>query len=186
MDDGLQKRGLAMEEIFFQQRDKDLLEKMRLELVGKEIRSSLAKYTGIKDPKMIDTIAELGITAETVVALTMIPLVWVAWADGAVQPKEREAILKAAAGANVTVAGPAYVLLENWLQSKPGPEVLEGWTHYMQALHQEMDETQFNQVKNSILLHAEEIARSAGGFLGLSTISDSEQKALNRLRNAFQ
>ena len=186
MDDAFQKRGMAMEEIFFQQRDKDLLEKMRLELVGKEIRSSLAEFTGIKDPEMIDTIAELGITADTVVALTLIPLVCVAWADGTVQANEREAILKAAAGSNVTVAAPAYALLENWLQNKPGPEVLDGWTHYMQALREQLDETEFNQVRDSILSHAEQVARSAGGFLGLSTISESEQKVLNRLREAFK
>jgi uncharacterized membrane protein YebE (DUF533 family) len=58
---------------------------------------------------------ELWIRAETVAALSVVPLVEVAWADGALNAKERRAIVERAAIAPDSTEG---ALLEVWLDRR--------------------------------------------------------------------
>jgi hypothetical protein len=186
MDDSLQKRGHALEELFFQKQNQMLLEQMRKQLEGETIRETLTQITGIEDQQVIDHIASAGITGESIVALSMVPLLSVAWADGVVQLNEKEAILKAAAESNIHKGSAAYQLLEAWLKHEPAPELLEAWREYIQELRRVANPTAFSQIKATVLRRAEEIAKSAGGFLGMAAISVSEQKVLDSLARAFE
>src|SRR5437763_2479063 len=56
----------------------------------------LRKASGMTDPALLDQLVALGMTGKTVAALSLVPLIWVAWADGVIQDNERTAILHAA------------------------------------------------------------------------------------------
>ena len=89
----LRDRGRSLEDEFFRREDKRLLAKLS-ELKAAEMnREALARATGITRPEVLDKLLGLGVRAETVAALSIVPLVEVAWADGSLDPKERRAVL---------------------------------------------------------------------------------------------
>ena len=98
----LGERGKALEDEFFRKEDARLTEKLR-ELKAKEAtREELARISGIKNTAILDRLIQLGVHAETLVALSIVPLAEVAWADGAIDAKEEQAILDRAAKSGVT------------------------------------------------------------------------------------
>ena len=185
MDDALQKRGHALEEIFFQEQNKILLEKLRKEMEGKALRETLSNVSGITDFKALEAMVAIGVNAESLVAMTMIPLVGVAWADGVVQTNEKDAILQAAAGNNITAGSAAYSLLQAWLHDRPSQELMDSWKQYIKALKSAIEPAAFQQIRNTVMTRAEEIAKSAGGFLGMAAVSESEKKVLIEMQIAF-
>jgi hypothetical protein len=182
MDNSIEKRGHALEEIFFKNVDAKLLEKMRQDMKEKEVSESLQHASGIKDQKVLQSLREVGVTAESLTALSLIPLVAVAWADGKVQREEREAILKAANESDIAAGSDAEMLLNSWLNVQPGPELMEAWKGYAACVKASLDATLFHQMSEAILNRAQQLAKASGGFLGLSAISLSESKVLDELK----
>ena len=116
----------------------------------------------------------------------LVPLVEVAWADGEVSPKEREAILDAAAGRGVEKGSTTCELLENWLQRQHGGELLQTWKRYVKAIARQLDADKLQAVKERVLGEARAVAEAAGGILGLGfKVSASEEKVLADLESAF-
>ena len=184
--DELHQRGQALENLFFKEKDEKLLDQLRARMAADEDRSALQAATGVTDTGTLDSLLQLGISAESLTSVSLIPLVEVAWSDGVVQDKERGAILDAATKSGIASGSPSFQLLEGWLQTKPGAELMEGWKAYIHSLKSTLDETAFSQLKNSILGRAKSVAEAAGGFLGLGNkISDSEDKVLSDLKSAF-
>ena len=66
-----------------------------------EAAGALGRATGIDDPDLLARLAELGIRPETLAALTLIPLIETAWADGVMHAKERDAVLRGAATSGI-------------------------------------------------------------------------------------
>lgn len=184
MDD-LKSRGQAMENLFFENRDQELLNKLRAEMEGQGTQESLKAASGISDADALKALTDQGVTAESLSALSLIPLVTVAWSDGSLDGKEKEAILKAAQSSGVETGTGSYSLLESWLASKPDAGLLDAWKGYVLALKEQLDETALAQVKSSILNRSQNVAEAAGGFLGLGSVSESEKKALSDLEAAF-
>lgn len=185
MEDSIQERGKSLEDAFFHQRDEELLRKLRGDLDRQDASRVLGELTGITAPGVLERLASQRIGAETLVSLTMVPLVAVAWADGVVQDSERDAILKAASQNGIAADSAAAKLLDSWLRNKPPAELHEAWRSYVGALHSTIDPAAFSQMKNTVLSRAESVARTAGGFLGLAAISASEQRVLDELAKAF-
>lgn len=182
MDNSIEKRGHALEEIFFKNVDAKLLEKMRHDMKEKEVVESLQHASGIKDATVLHSLREVGVTAESLTALSLVPLVAVAWADGKVQREEREAILKAANESDIAAGSDAQMLLDAWLDHQPGAELLEAWKGYAASVKASLDATLFHQMSEIILNRAHQLAKVSGGFLGLSAISLSESKVLEDLK----
>jgi hypothetical protein len=57
---------------------------------------TLAEVSGIEDVEALERLAPLGVGGESLAALTLYPLVAVAWADGKVDRHEREAVQRGA------------------------------------------------------------------------------------------
>jgi tellurite resistance protein len=128
----------------------------------------------------------LNVDAETWAALRVVPLVQVAWADGAVQQEERQAILSAAKDSGVQPKAGTYPLIEHWLSQKPSRELLTAWEHYITALCQQLSPAEIEKLKHELLDLARNVARAAGGVLGLgSKISKSERTVLAELEKSF-
>jgi hypothetical protein len=170
----------------FQEREQHLRQAFRENLEKMERREQLSQVSGIRDGTLLDRLISLNITAETLAALEVIPLVLVAWADGRVQLEEREAIVALAEAAGVEPKDGRYPLLEHWLKRKPGTEMLEAWKHYVKELHERMGSQELEQLRHELLDRAEQVAGAAGGFLGFGEkISPAERAVLNDLEQAF-
>lgn len=183
---GMEERGRALEEAFFKKQHAEQLEKLRQKEAHEEARRALVEASGIDDMDLIDRLVAIGIHAETLAALTLIPLVEVAWADGHVDDRERTAILKGAESSGLEHDSPSLELLMIWTRDRPAPDMLTSWKQYIGALCSELSTEQTKHLEERILGRARVVAEAAGGFLGLgSKVSAAEEAVLRELQQAF-
>ena len=119
------------------------------------------------------------------ITLSLVPLITVAWADGAIQDNERDAILHGAAGKGMEAGTDGHELLSSWLAKKPDDSLFEAWEGYIKSLLAQLNDEQTRLLKKQVVNFASLVAGSAGGFLGVGKVSGSEQKALARIEAAF-
>jgi hypothetical protein len=186
MEDALHKRGRTLEERFFQQKDEDLLEKMRKHQFDQITKEDIMKATGIKDEQLLDRLVGMNINVQTLTALSIVPLVEVAWADGTLDEREKAAVLKAADEAGIAKDAPGHRLLDQWLAKKPDMTLLAAWKDYIAAMAETLDQQGCTKVRANLLNRARDVATAAGGFLGMAKISPAEQKKLDELERAFK
>lgn len=177
--------GRDLEEAFFAQHNQRLLQKLKAQAAHRERREALAKATGISNVELLDKLIELDVNVERAAAFTLVPVVEVAWADGDVQPKEREAILKAAAEQGLDPGTVAYELVESWLERAPDPRLLRVWKEYAAGFVANLTPEQRSVLRNNLLDRARAVAEAAGGFLGVGAISRAERAMLEDMRKAF-
>ncbi len=175
-----------MEESFFANQDQQLLNQLRAQVQEEEKLRALGAASGIQDPAILQELAGLGIDAQTVAALSLIPLVEVAWAHGGIAPEERAAVLQAAEENGVQQDTAAHDLLERWLDKRPGPQLLAAWKDYVAELRAAVDPKTFEKVRDRILQRAEQVAQAAGGFLGLASVAAQERAKLTELEQALR
>ncbi|MBP0445689.1 hypothetical protein J8J14_12990 [Roseomonas sp. SSH11] len=180
--DFLDERRRALEEAFFARHNEELIRKLRAADPGRPERERLADASGLQDAALLDRLVGLGIRGETLAALTLVPLVVVAWCDGTLGEKERAAILEAAHHAGLDGTGPGRELLAAWLAKAPPPGLLGAWTDYVHALSPEARAT----LRRQVMDRATQVAEAAGGMLGLlNGISPAERRTLQQLEAAF-
>jgi hypothetical protein len=187
-DRAFDDRRAALEEAFFAKQNNELLQRLRERDQQATDEGALAAASGISDPAVLKQLLSLGIGAATIAALTLVPLVLVAWADGALSKEEQSAILSAAQKQGVQPGGPGHKLLEHWMVEAPGAEVAEAWKSYIAALTAAMPEGERRALRDAMLGQAEKVADAAGGFLGLGVgnrVSAAERAVLNALAAAF-
>lgn len=186
MSDAFESRGRALEDQFFHQLDQKLLDKFRTKLANKESREALKSSSGIADEELLDTLVTMNISAESLASLSIVPLVAVAWADGKMEPGEREAVLKAAEDRGMASGSAGYHMVEVWLSSKPAHELFEVWQAYVGALKETMEPAAYEKLKSEVLAQAHGVAHSAGGILGLANrVSPIEKAKLKELEESF-
>jgi hypothetical protein len=182
---GLKAKARALEDSFFANENARLLQELRETVAREDKKNEFREYLNIENDEVLDALVELAVEPETLVAFTLVPLVEVAWADGEIQPREREAIIKAAVERGVEEGSPTCNLLRNWLETPPDPKLLETWGGYIEELMSSLGDQMRAQMKKTVLGRARAIAEAAGGFLGIASISAAEQKKLDELEWAF-
>jgi hypothetical protein len=182
---GLKAKAKALEDSFFAEENARLLQRLREAAAKEEKKKEFRAVLIVKNEELLDALIELGVEAETLVAISLVPFVEVAWADGEIQAKERDAILKAAEEQGVNVGSATHDLLENWLRTKPDDQLLEIWGDYVQELMSSLSDEAGSQLKASTLGRARAVAAAAGGFLGVGAISAAEKEMLTKLEWAF-
>ena len=186
MSDGLQRRGRALEESFFNRLDQQLLAALRADADNASKIERLSAASGIEHSEVLAELASAGIQPETIAALALVPLIQVAWADGSMDDKEKQAILASAADDGMQADSPAYQLLEQWLAEAPTAELTESWQQYVGALYEDLSAEAMVQIKDQALARARRVAEAAGGFLGLGNkVNSQEQAVLDELASAF-
>ncbi len=175
-----------LEEAFFAKENARLLQEMRAKTEKEDRREMLRRVVRVQDEAFLDRLILLGIGPETALALRLIPLVSVAWADGHMDDREREAILSAAREQGLASEETARQVLKDWLEQKPDPRLLSLWKEYVGHIWNLFTDDEKLQMRQNLLTSAEEIANAAGGFLGLSKISVAEQEVIEDLRKALQ
>jgi len=181
----LEERGRALENEFYDKQDKEKLAAMKTKLDAQSGREELRKASGMTDDAVLDKLVGLGLRGNTIAALSLVPLIEVAWADGEIQDNERSAILQGAHGKGLEQGSDGYELLQSWLNSKPKPALIEAWEAYIKALTGQLNDEQNKLLRNQIVGFAKMVAAAAGGFLGIGKVSAAEEKVLHRIEAAF-
>jgi hypothetical protein len=73
----LRDRGRSLEDEFFRREDKRLLDRLKELKATEDNREALAKASGITKPAVLDKLMQLGVRAETLAALAVVP--WSRW-----------------------------------------------------------------------------------------------------------
>jgi hypothetical protein len=118
--DKLNSAARALEDAFFAKENARLLQQLRERARQQERRAAMREVVRVDDEALIDHLIVLGLEPETVLALQLVPLAAIAWADGRIEPRERAAVLKAAAAKGVTPDSVAGQMLDSWLGQRPG------------------------------------------------------------------
>lgn len=183
--DSLNERGQSLEEAFFRNMDGKLIEGLRAKKEREQQIDELAAASGIEHREVLSALLDAGVHGEALVAVGLVPLIEVAWADHAMDAGERDAIVEAAREAGVTRESPAAGLLFAWLERRPGVELLEAWKAYAAALVSELGADDAAAVRNDVLERARGVAEATGGFLGLGSVSREERRVLEELAAAL-
>ena len=174
-------RAQSQEGLYFRR----LEEERRRQAQANRTRAALAIELGIGDAAVLDALLAIGLDREKLPAIEWIPLVLVAWADGAVQPAERAAILRAAENDGVAEHHPAHDLLSYWLAEPPRENLLGAWTAYVAALAKRQDESARLAREGWVRDRVREVAEADADWLGLGRVSREEDARIGELARAF-
>ncbi len=183
----MEDRGNSLEEEFFRKQNAELLEKMRTGQESESARKALAEATGITDDAVLDRLEADGVTGASATALSLAPLVAVAWADRKLEEKERAAVLKGAEEAGVAAGTPGHDLLDDWLSREPPRTLMDTWADYAAALAAGLSPADRNALRDTLVDRATSVANAAGGgFAGMgSKMSDAERAVIDRVKAAL-
>lgn len=181
-DEFLASRRRALEDAFFHQRDAQLLQRMRDEARLEARCSELQNALGIGDVAVAEHLAKLEVNCASISALSLVPLIRVAWSDGRVAPRQRKAILAAVVHAGLDQCSTSFECLQGWLDAEPDAGLTQLWREYIEALWPLLPARDRQSITEGILTRAKEVAEASGGILGLGNkISAAEQKVLDQI-----
>jgi phytoene/squalene synthetase len=133
-------------------------------------------------------LAELKIPREAYRLVMLLPLVYVAWADGKIQPEERKLIMRIASEKGMLANG-GRETLETWLTLPPTEQQLKANLRALNELcrGRRVDGQEFDADSEQLLLAwCQDVADAAGGLLGLrSARHAAEAEALKKISAAL-
>jgi len=176
MKDMIREREHALEEEFFTRREQELLGRMREAAEAAADRQALASATGIQDAELLGGLLDVGVRAENVPALSIVPLVFVAWADHRLAGVERRAVLEAAHQFGIEPGSVPAQILEGWLAERPGERLLLVWERWIRMVARSISASELAELEKRILGLCRDVAHAAGGFLETGLPIDPEQR----------
>ncbi len=187
MDDRqLQERGNALEEEFFRKQNAEIVEKLRASRAQEETRREMAAAIGVDDPALVEQLLAHGVTPATLAAVSLAPLVLVAWADRNLDSNERKAVLEEAAKSGVAAGSAESELLDSWLRERPPSTLMETWSSYARGVAESLDAERRREFRESLLNRTRAVANAAGGFAGMNKVSAPEKAILDELEAALK
>lgn len=175
------KQWFNLEERFYNEIDSQLLDKLRSKMSQEKTAEDIMRLTGISDPELAGSIAELQVTVETLAAFRLVPLIAVAWADDRIDSNEQDAIKIAAEKAGIAEDSAEMELIRAWTRTRPAPELFDTWCEYAHALAHSLAEEHRQTLLSEMLQQVKSVATAAGGVLGYGSISSSEQAIIDRV-----
>lgn len=173
------ERGRSLEEEYFRNKDRALIEKMRQASAAAQARAEMGARTGLSDPQLLEELQALGFTPDTVVLLPLVPAVQVAWAEGGVTPAERNLIVTLARARGIEEGTAADRQLADWLDRKPAERVFADATRLIRAMLEDPKEGSLRA--DDLVKLCESIAAASGGVFGINRVSGEERRLLEKL-----
>ena len=183
--DAFKSRERAFEAVYFARVDAQKIEAIRKERETEAELGLLSADTGIHDEEVLGRILALGITSRNLEALSLAPLIAVAWANGDLEPKERKAAIENLVAEGVEEGSEAYELFSSWLADKPGGDLMDAWRDYIGSVLERLDPEARTQVQKDLVERAEKVAKAAGGIAGFGSVSAKERDVLDEIVSAL-
>lgn len=122
-------------------------------------------------------VAAMGFVGDARRIFDLLPLVYVAWADGEIQAGERAAIIGLLRVRGIPL-GDAYTMMIALLEKEPSAEYLEESLVLLRALIERGDAAKAKTIVGLCIA----VAKAAGGFLGIfNPISKEEKQAIEHI-----
>jgi hypothetical protein len=135
---------------------------------------------------MLQSLRHLGVPVEDFRVLKLLPLIWVAWADGKMESVEKDRIHQLAQS-TFSLSSAGRSVLERWLSQAPTHEyVAEGLRDlYRLAVARDDMEVDLAELPG-LLSYAEAMARSTAVALDQPTaVTETEEAALREIARAL-
>ncbi len=181
--DAFAERGRALEDEYFRKKDRELIEKLRRAAEADRARGELSKQTGVTDPALLADLQDIGLTADTVVLLPLVPAVELAWAEGGITPAERQLVVSLARSRGIDEGSAPDRLLNTWLASRPTPEQFARARRLLSALLDSGAQVAKDLTADQLVKYCEQIASASGGLFGLPmrAVSMEERNLLSKI-----
>lgn len=181
----LDERRRALEEEYFRADNERKIAALRERSRAEHDREALAAMAGTAEPAVLDELLALHVEPSTLAAFALVPLVEVAWANGALEPGERRAILRDVDTARLPEGSAAREALEGWLEERPAASVMDVWVDYTKAVAAQLAPEVLSHVRAETMVRVRAVAEAAGGLLGVHRVSDEEAAVIARVEAAF-
>lgn len=182
---GLQKKLSEQRRIetahFFSKLQQRLVKQLCEEASSPQGREALIRSTGIRDPKLIQELGKLGVTADGLLAMRLFPLVLVAWAEQNADARERDAVMSEAAKQGIDENSTAWVLLEQWLRERPPGIGVDAWMRYTHQMFAKMSEVTKKHLIRLTKKQMTSVAKASGGHLGFGKVSAKEKAIIQQV-----
>lgn len=176
----------AKEEEYFHKKEQELIEKMRRRVLKEQERQELAEFFFIEDAEILSDLQELGYSRDTIFLLFLVPIIHVAWIDGSVTEKERQAILEIARERGMEKDSPAESMLQDWLNNRPPDEFFEKTLRLIGNILATRPRA-VRLIREQTLAHyCDVVANASGGFLGFGKISPAQQELIRKITGDSQ
>lgn len=154
------------EQKYFQQREKEKRERIRKDLTtaALEVQEArkVADTVGTEKDEVVQRLRALGFDGDTARVFDLMPLVFVAWADGSVSARERRSIMKVVEKRGIEPGSHASQLVETLLEREPSPAFLDETLALLREIVGMSGERADDIVGLSV-----QVAEASGGLLGL-------------------
>jgi hypothetical protein len=163
------------------------LEQERLRAIfGKEGQESATfksfEALGVRDRHLVRELAEAGFDIETARLLYLIPVIEVAWSDGAVTRRETLEIERIAGLHGIAKGSEAHNRLREWLNHRPTDRFFQASRLGVKLMLQDRPPLEASILRRDLIWYCTRIAQASGGFPGLGTgISPEEKQILSEL-----
>jgi uncharacterized tellurite resistance protein B-like protein len=126
--------------------------------------------------RMRASLRHLGINDANYKVLKLLPLVYVAWADGKIEPAQEERLLNLAHN-HFKIGAQGEALLKRWIRERPTKEYIQEGLHDILLLAHAPDDWAFDVDElQGLLAHAEAIARTTAEAMDAPTAVDAEEE----------
>ncbi len=162
-------------------RRREVREQVEVRAADLAEKERLARAAGLRDVSLADRLTALGITAATAPLLDLMPLVFVAWADGSVSRAERARVMELVEARGFAHGTEPWLFMVSLLERKPDGPLLDALKVVLR------DFLKGNAEKGaSIVALSRRIAEASGSLFGLGPrIDPREQEIIDRFAEFF-
>jgi len=131
--------------------------------------------------RLLELASPLGLEAETLELLPLLPLVYVAWSDGEIQAEELSVILEFAETRGLK-SETSLELLQGWLDARPGEAFFKEGLKVLSYLVASLPADEAKAAAGDVTELCDAVARASGGLSGHTVnIDASERLALRKV-----
>lgn len=171
----------AKEEEYFHKKEQELIAKMRHRALKEQESQLLSEFFYVEDAEILNNLQELGYSRDTIFLLFLVPVIQVAWIDGAVTEKEREAIIEIARQRGMESDSPSESMLHDWLNNRPSEEFFDRTLSLIRNILETRPKVVRNIRGQTLAHYCNAVASASGGFLGFGKISAAQKELINRI-----
>ena len=176
----------AKEAEYFHKKEKRIIEKMRQRVLKAEQQQELAEFFMVEDAEILNDLQELGYSRDTIFLLYLVPIIHVAWIDGTVTEREREAVLQIARERGMEKDSSAESMLQDWLDNRPPDEFFEKTLRLIRNILQTRPKV-VRLIRGQTLAHyCSVVANTSGGFLGFGKISPAQRELIEDITGELE
>jgi hypothetical protein len=146
----------------------------------------LSDSSGVSDDDVLTTLVDLGFTPETLPALQLAPIAFIAWASETVSDQECRAAVASTYESRLHQIPKALGRFQSWLDIRPDRALWDLWITFTERQLEKTPQSTRNVMGERLLRQATSVAIASGGFLGMGKVCSAEQAILDMIRKVYR